>query len=154
MKRFYGLTLVVALLIATGYLTMKPVKANSLAQSDCSQATLQGIYQFLAPATIVVSPGTVIAVPEAYLYRSPASFASQGNISFTGDGRAILEATADTRGTLAPSIIYDGTYTVNADCTAKVMLANGARVDVRMMQSGTQHRLVSATPGFVLIATN
>jgi hypothetical protein len=110
MKRFYGLTLVVALLIATVYLTMRPVKATALEQSDCSQATLQGTYPFLAPATIVVSQGTVIAVPEAYLYASPAAYASRGTVTFDGNGYALMEATADRHGEVATPVTHDSTY--------------------------------------------
>ncbi|MEZ4730450.1 MAG: hypothetical protein R3E79_25270 [Caldilineaceae bacterium] len=154
MKRFYTLITVVATLLATLCLPLRLVKASEIAQTNCTQATFKGSYQFLAPATIVVSQGTVIAIPEAYFDSSPAAYASDGTVTFDGNGHVLMEATADMNGELAPPITYDGAYTVNANCTVGVVFVNGARFDVRMVQADHHQRLVSMTPGFVLIAAN
>lgn len=152
MKRFYGLTAVVAILIATLCLPMKPVKANAREQVNCTPAMLRGSYPFVAPATIVVSQGTVIAVPETYLYASPAPYASQGEVTFDGNSHVMLRATADRHGRLAAPVVYTGTSAVNSHCTAKVTLANRSTFTVRIIQVGNQRRIVSITPGFVLTA--
>ena len=45
-----------------------------------------------------------------------------------------------------------GKYTTNANCTAKVTMTNHAMFDVRIVQAGNQQRIVSTTPGFILIS--
>jgi hypothetical protein len=150
MKRFYTMIVLIALLMVATSLTSKPAKANLLGQTDCSPANLLGEYLFFAPTTIVVGPGTVVAIPEVYLNTSPAAYASQGIVRFDGNGHVTLEALADLHGQLATPLSYDGDYTVNTNCTAKVTFANGTLFDVRLVQANNQQRLVSTTPGFVL----
>ncbi|MFN8488966.1 MAG: hypothetical protein U0350_15370 [Caldilineaceae bacterium] len=151
MKRFFNFSLLVALLIVTACAPVTPVKAHSLTQVTCTQATFQGSYAFLAPATVVVNQGTVIAVPEAYLATSPAAYASQGMVTFDGQGHVTLQATAGQHGKLAASMTYTGTYAANGDCTAKVTMANHAMFAVHIIQAGERQQLVSLTPGFVVM---
>lgn len=150
MKRFYGFTTMVALLVAMLALTHTSAQASTLSQATCTPAMLKGNYQFLAPVTIQVSAGTVVALPEKYITTSPAAYASQGTVSFDEQGHVSLQATADHNGKLSEPMVYDGTYTFNDPCTAHVILANDSTFDVRIVQSQNQQRMVSTTPGFVV----
>lgn len=150
MKRFTGFTLIATLLMVTMILTVTPVQASTMTQSGCSVASLQGTYRFIAPDTITVSPGTVIAVPDAYLAASPAAVASEGTVTFNGSGEAALEVTADRAGKLTSAASYKGSYTMDANCGATVTFDNQTSFTLKIMQPGNYQRVVSLTPGFVL----
>jgi len=153
MQRFYTFSLTLAILLFALGLNVRLTAAN-VPSPDCSPQGYAGSYEFRAPATVVIGSGTVIAIPEKYLYASSAAYASQGIVHFDGSGQVTLEATADSQGVLATPVTYDGSYTANRNCTAQVELADGTQFTVRIVQSGLQHRLVSSTPGFVLLASN
>lgn len=127
-----------------------PVRALQPTVS-CTAATLQGSYDFVAPATITIAPGTVIAIPEALLYASPAPYASRGTLTFDGNGKVLLNATETFQGQLASPLSYVGDYTMNAGCAATATFRNGAQLDVKMVGSGEEQTLVSTTPGFVIM---
>src|SRR5215207_8343083 len=79
-------------LLALGSQLVQPVQAAESNTPACQLATLQGSYDFVAPATITIAPGTVIAVPEELLYASPAPYASKGTLTFDGEGKVSLNA--------------------------------------------------------------
>ncbi|MFN8444792.1 MAG: hypothetical protein U0175_28660 [Caldilineaceae bacterium] len=150
MKRFTGFTLIVALLMVTTILAVIPVQASSMTQPGCSVASLQGSYRFIAPATIAVGQGTMIAVPDAYLAASPAAVASEGTVTFDGSGEAALEVSADRAGKLTSAVSYKGSYTMDTNCDATVTFDNQTSFVVKLIQSGSRQQVVSVTPGFVL----
>lgn len=81
---------------------------NAINSRQCSLATLNGSYSFFgeAPATLVVEPGQVMG------------FVVSGIIRFDGHGNLTGES-IDNFGGLgsAGAVRFDGTYTVNPDCT-------------------------------------
>lgn len=153
MKRFFSLTTILIALIATLLLTTLPVSATMTTSlsADCSPAALQGTYPFFASSTVVVSPGTVIALPEALLANSPVILASQGTVQVDGQGQVVLTATHDSNGAAMSATTYAGSYSMTDGCNATMTLDNGVWFTVRLVTSNGQPHLVSTTPGFVLI---
>jgi hypothetical protein len=149
------------MMVATAWTTMslltfalqplQPVQAKESNASACEFASLQGSYDFVAPATITIAPGTVIAIPDELLYASPAPYASRGTLEFDGDGKVLLNATETFQGQLATAMSSIGDYTMNAGCAATVTFGNGTQLDLKMIGDGEVQTLVSTTPGFVIM---
>ncbi len=127
--------------------------ANTIASPDCSIVAASGHYPFVAPATVLVGAGTVIAIPDQYRVNSPAIYASAGMLEIGGDGIVTLTATADVHGPLATPLIYQGTYSSGKECTATIEFAEEITLETRMMWNGRDQRLISTTPGFVFPTT-
>lgn len=138
-------------LLALALQPLQPVQAAASNASACQHATLQGSYDFVAPATITIAPGTVIAIPEELLYASPAPHASKGTLVFDGNGKVLLNATATFNGQLATPMSYAGDYTMNAGCAATATFSNGTQLDLKTIGGGEAQTLVSTTPGFVIM---
>ena len=147
MKRVYTLCILWVMLFAA-LLCTTPVKAAPVA---CAPTALQGTYAFFASPTVVVSQGTVIAIPEALLANAPVMLASQGMVQVDEQGQVLLTATHDTNGVAMTATAYTGSYTMTDDCNATMTLENGVWFTVRLVTSNGQPHLVSTTPGFVLI---
>ena len=149
------------ILVATAWTTFslllvgsQPLQIAQAADSNaaaCQLATLQGNYDFVAPATITIGAGTVIALPEELLYASPAAYASKGSLNFDGAGKISLNAVETSQGALASPISYSALYTMNADCTATAAFGNGTQLELKMVGGGEAQTLVSTTPGFVIM---
>lgn len=145
-----NITSIITLILVTTILTAIPAQASTVTQTNCSVASLQGTYRFIAPATVAVGQGTVIAIPEAYFDASPASMASEGTVTFDGNGSATLEVSADRAGKLTSAVVYEGTYTMDANCAGMVTFDNQTSLVVKLIQSGNRQQVVSVTPGSVL----
>jgi hypothetical protein len=155
-RKMSRLQLFVAVIVASFVLLMgpgdQPVLARALQPTaSCTAATLQGSYDFVAPATITIAPGTVIAIPEELLYASPAPYASKGTLTFDGNGKVLLNATDSFQGQLASPLSYAGDYTMNDGCAATATFSGGIQLGVKMVGSGGVQTLVSTTPGFVIM---
>lgn len=146
MKRVYTLCILWVMLFAT-LLCTGSVKAAPVA---CAP-TVQGTYAFFASPTVVVDQGTVIAIPEALLANSPVMLASQGTVQVDEQGQVLLTATHDTNGAAMTATDYAGSYTLTDGCNVTMTLDNGVWFTVRLINTNDQPRLVSTTPGFVLI---
>lgn len=144
--------LVVSLILMMGTGT-QPVQARALQPilSRCATATLKGTYDFVAPATVAIAPGTVIAVPDEFLYASPAPYASKGTLTFDGNGKILLNATETFSGPLSSALSYTGDYTMGDDCAGTATFPDGTQFRVKMLGSDDVQRLVSTTPGFVIL---
>ncbi len=132
----------------------QPLQVAQAADSNiaaCQLATLQGNYDFVAPATITIGAGTVIAIPEELLYASPAVYASKGSLTFDGDGKISLNAVETSQGVLASPISYPALFTLNGDCTGMAAFGNGTQLELKMVGGGEAQTLVSTTPGFVIL---
>lgn len=147
MKRFSCLTILVLTLLVTGLLTSLPVSAAT----GCTPDAMQGTYAFFASPTVVVSQGTVVAIPEALLASSPVMLASQGTVQVDGQGQVVLTATQDINGAAMAPITYAGSYSMTDGCNATITLDNGIWFTVRLVSTNEQPQLRSTTPGFVLI---
>ena len=148
--KYLNITSIITLILVTTILTAIPAQASTVTQTNCSVASLQGTYRFIAPATVAVGQGTVIAIPEAYFDASPAALASEGTVTFDGNGAAMLEGSADRAGKLTNAVSYAGTYTLEANCAAMVTFHHDTSFALQIVQSGSRQRVVSLTPGFVL----
>ncbi len=95
MKRPRGLvgTLWILLsLLVTGSWSGQPVHAAKLAAQACQLAAMSGKYEFVAPASVYITAGTVIAIPDHLLYASPAIYANKGTLILDGAGKITLSA--------------------------------------------------------------
>lgn len=147
MKRVYTLC-ILSVMLCAALLCTSTVKAAPVA---CVPTALQGTYAFFASPTVVVSQGTVIAIPEALLANSPVMLASQGTVQVDEQGQVLLTATHDTNGAAMTAMAYAGSYTMTDGCNARMTLENGVWFTVRLVNTDNQMQLVSTTPGFVLI---
>lgn len=113
-KSYRILALVVCASLAL-LLALQPFQSASAATpaaTACRLAAVHGSYEFVAPATIQLSQGTVIAIPDELIAASPAAFANKGTLLFTGDGHIILTAYEDANRPLATSVDYIGGYVI------------------------------------------
>lgn len=137
--------------LALAVLPLQSMRASELTPWACIVAVIQGSYEFVAPATVSVGPGTVIAIPERLLDSSPAPYASKGRLIFGGADEARLEAVEDVNGVLDTPVTIAGVYRLDTDCTAAVLFDNGTRLELKIVDNGTTTFLASTTPGFVLL---
>lgn len=137
--------------LALAVLPLQSIRASELTPWACIVAVIQGSYEFVAPVTVSVGPGTVIAIPERLLDSSPAPYARNGRLIFSGAGEVRLEAVEDINGVLDTPVTIAGVYRLNTDCTAAVLFDNGMQLGLRIVDNGTAVFLVSTTPGFVLL---
>jgi len=127
--------------------------ASTIVAADCSTVAGSGLYPFVAPATVLVGAGTVLAIPDQYRVNSPAIYASARMLEIGGNGTVTLTAAADVHDQLTTPLIYHGTYRPHEECTATIEFAEGITLETRMIWNGGEQRLVSTTPGFVLLTT-
>jgi hypothetical protein len=142
---------VLSIMMMTGGAPVHPIQAQGRAQPACSLAALRGSYEFVAPATVYISPGSVIAIPEHLLYASPAGNASKGMLNFAGTDRIIVSAIENFGGPQSSPVAYDGDYVVNRDCTIAATFAGDVGLALKMVDNGNTQTLVSTTPGFVIL---
>ena len=143
---------IITTIVALMGLKAQTVQARALpSPASCTTATLQGRYDFVAPATLAIAPGTVIAIPEEFLYASPAYYASKGTLIFDGSGKVVLNATETFQGRLASPRSYTGDYTVIAGCAGIATFSNGTQLGMKIVGNGEVQMLVSTTPGFVIM---
>jgi hypothetical protein len=151
LKMLVGTLWLLSALLVTGSGSIQPVHAAGLAAPACRLAAVHGSYEFVAPATVNLGVGTVIAIPDHLLYASPAVYTSKGSLIFNGAGQIILTALEDFAGSLASPQRHYGDYAMNSDCTATVTFAGGVKLGLKMVGSGKTQTLVSTTPGFVIL---
>ncbi len=138
-------------LLVTGIWSAQPSHAAEFAATACRPGALYGSYEFVAPATVNVGPGTVVAVPDHLIYASPAAYASKGILIFDGTGRFILDALENSNGPLDSPLRLYGDYTLESDCTAAVNFVGGTQLALKMVGNSKTQTLVSVTPGFVVL---
>jgi hypothetical protein len=154
MKRLTMMVATTWTLLSLLVLASQPVQIAQAAASNagtCPLATLRGSYDFMAPATLAIGSGTVIAIPEELLYASPAAYAGKGSLSFNGAGKITLNAVETSQGALAAPISYPAQYSMNAGCSATAIFGDGTQLDLKMVGRGEAQTLVSTTPGFVIL---
>ena len=151
LKMWVGTLWMVTSLLVMSNWSSQPVYAASVAAQPCHSAAMVGSYEFIAPATINVGGGTVIAIPDHLLYASPAAYASKGMIIFDGTGKIILNATENVNGPLASPVQYYADYAMSSNCTATATFADGRQLELKMVNHGSRDTLVSTTPGFVIL---
>ena len=81
------------------------------AEPVCTNADLLGIYAMHAPGTILAAPG----FPASLI----GPFVRVGQVIADGRGNITVANTASYNGTIIPES-YNGTYTVNVDCTVDI----------------------------------
>jgi hypothetical protein len=151
LKMLVGTLCILSALLVTDSWSGQPVHAAELAAPACRLAAVHGSYEFVAPATVNVGQGTVIAIPDHLLYASPAAYASKGTLIFDGTGKIILNAAETFAGPLASPVRTYGDYAMNGDCTATVTFADGIQLGLKLVGNDKMQTLVSTTPGFVLL---
>jgi hypothetical protein len=151
LRMLVGTLCILSALLVTGSGSIQPVHAAGLAAPACRLAAVHGSYEFVAPATVNVGPGTVIAIPDHLLYASPAVYASKGSLIFDGTGKIILYAVENFNGPLDSAVQIYGGYTETSDCTVTATFADGVQLGLKMVGSGNTRALVSTTPGFVIL---
>lgn len=125
--------------------------AMDLAAEHCPSEMMVGSYEFVAPTTVNVGNGTVIAIPDHLLYASPAVYASKGTLIVDDTGQITLNAQENVNGPLTSPVQYYADYVMNSDCTATATFADGIQLGLKTVNRGSEDRLVSTTPGFVIL---
>ena len=106
-------------------------KLQAEKKADCSNASLQGGYGFLHGQTVVPA-GT--------------PFAALGRWNFDGKGKFTNTLTINDNGTVA-RIKDSGTYTVDTDCTGKIIILGGTgTIDIVLVDGGNEFYTLRADP--------
>jgi hypothetical protein len=137
--------------LAALVLASQPVQAREAMPLSCVLAAIQGSYDFVAPATVSIGPGTAIAFPEHLRAALPAPSAGQGKLVFDDAGYVQLEVMEDITGALDSPTTVAGIYVLETGCTAAVHFDNGAQLALKIVGNGRTSYLVSMTPGFVIL---
>jgi hypothetical protein len=104
---------------------------------QCSNASLKGAYGFL-DSHISVPAGT--------------PFTALGRWSFDGKGNFTNTITFNDNGTVTPHAPDFGTYTVNADCTGKILIIGGTgTVEIVLVDGGKEFYGLATNPSSIVV---
>ncbi len=114
------------------------------AHGICSNATLQGAYNFRAEGSVLATSGLPVALH--------GPFASLGTATYDGAGNVTLSAFASFNGVIQP-VTVSGSYQVDSDCTFTSQLANGVTFYAAIADRGDTLFVQQTTPGTVVSGT-
>jgi hypothetical protein len=132
----FALLLPLALAGAGSALAAEESAATDAAAATCSEATLQGTYQYADAGFTVSGEG-----------QGPR--ATAGQQVFDGRGQTHGVFTLSTNGEITRFIHVTGKYTVNPDCAGSASFSKGATGDLFIAPDGGQLVFVRTNPGSV-----
>ena len=117
-----------------------PVRLAAQEQSgevkECSNATLRGSFGYTSTGTLLRS-----YVPPPYA----GPFAEVGRQTFDGKGNTDATGTLSANGNIFNKVTFQGTYTVNPDCTGSMTLTSSlgtSHADLVIDDDGAELRLI------------
>jgi hypothetical protein len=124
-----------------------PVRLAAQEQSgevkECSNATLQGSFGYTSTGTLLTS---IVPPPLA------GPFAEVGRQTFDGKGNTDATGTLSANGNIFTKVTFQGTYTVNPDCTGSMTLTSSlgtSHADLVIDDDGAELRLIFTESGVV-----
>lgn len=115
--------------------------ADSSRKGPCTNASLQGIYGFVARGT------TLAGSPLPSALQGP--FASGGASVFDGQGHFVLTSISSFNGIIQP-VTVKGTYQVNGDCSYTSQAENGVTFRAVIIDEGREVLILQTTPAVVI----
>ena len=132
----------IVVLAAVFVLGLAP-KARAGEVKECSNATLRGSFGYTSTGTLLPS-----FVPPPFA----GPFAEVGRQTFDGKGNTNATGTLSANGNIFSRVTFEGTYTVNPDCTGSMTLSSSLGVshaDFVIDDDGTELRLLFTDSGVV-----
>jgi hypothetical protein len=132
----------IVVLAAVFVVGMAP-KAQAGEVKECSNATLRGSFGYTSTGTLLPS-----FVPPPFV----GPFAEVGRQTFDGNGNTNATGTLSANGNIFSKVTFEGTYTVNPDCTGSMTLSSSLGVshaDFVIDDDGTELRLIFTDSGVV-----
>jgi uncharacterized protein (TIGR03437 family) len=115
----------VLIALVTALLAAPVVAQTQIGGGVCSSATLNGTYALSFAARQVNNSGTFLNVLE-----------SNGSATFDGQSGVTITEVEDTIQAVGTPVSSQGSYSVQANCTAVVSIANGATFDLAIYNQG------------------
>jgi hypothetical protein len=135
-----------AWLLAVSMLCAQSAVAQQVAAAakECSKANVHGIFGYSSTGTLLDS-----YVPAPYA----GPFGEVGRQAFDGRGNTSGTATTSSNGNIAP-VTFQGTYTVNPDCTGSMTLNvspfdSVVHADFVIDDDGAQLRAIGTDSGLI-----
>ena len=99
------------------------------AQADCSTASLKGDFG-------LTCQGTLGGLPAAEV----------GIATYDGKGKVSGKSTISLNGTILPDVPFEGTYTLNADCTGLATFPDGSQNALVLDDHKGELRVIAIVP--------
>ena len=142
MKRNIARTSLAIVSAAAFLLGIVPM-AQAAEPKECSNATLQGSFGYTSTGTLLPS-----FVPPPFA----GPFGEVGRQTFDGKGNTEATGTLSANGNILSKVTFQGTYTVNPDCTGSMTISSSLGVshaDLVIDDDGAELRLIFTDAGVV-----
>jgi hypothetical protein len=118
-----------SIMSVTALASLLALGIDSRAQADCSTASLKGNFG-------LTCQGTFGGLPAAEV----------GIATYDGKGKVSGKSTISANGTILPDVPFEGTYTLNADCTGLATFPDGSQNALVLDDQKGELRVIAIVP--------
>ena len=118
-----------AIISVTAFASLLGLGIDSRAQAECSTASLKGTFGLTCQGTLGGLPAAEVGVA-----------------TYDGRGHVVGKSTISLNGTVTTDVPFEGTYTLNADCTGSATFTDGSQLALSLDDRKRELRVLATVP--------